>query len=461
MTKKPKSTETRTRARSASPGKSTRTVKSAAPPDDATEVPASPAPAETIPDEIIEASTETTETIEAPAPPPPQRRGGGAPRAFLLTVVSVAFIGGAVYATEPVWFSVLGSYLSGAVKDPFQDPRMTGLSGRVGALEDLARARADTGDAIADLERQRSLSSERLAELIEQVDGLEAALDSVKKMIAATTLPAVAEDTSESLRRFSERLEGLEGTGPALDEVTSRLTNLERAAAAAGDAAAGDAGSVDLKELEARNRELGAAVNRLAQRLNASAVSDGARDRATAAAPAVVLAVGQLRAALRTSGPFAKELAAVAAVAGKDPDAAPAIAELRPHAATGIATLETLRRRFDATAGEIVRASLGVEGAGWGERAGRWLTSLVTVRRTAATAVGDGTDAVVARAEALLQAGDLIAATQALGALKGAPAAAADAWLTDARARLAAEQGIAKLHIIAISLLDSPSKPSP
>ena len=452
MTKKPKSTETRTRTVSASPGKSTRTVKSAAPPDEAIEVPASPAPAETTPDETIEAPIETTAASRTPLP---QRRGGGAPRAFLLTAVSVAFIGGAIYATEPVWFPVLGSYLSGAVKDPFQDPRMTGLDNRVGALEGMAKASAETDDDIAELERQRSLSSKRMAELITQVDGLEMALDSLKKMIAATTLPAVAEDSSESLRRFSERLKGLEGTGSALNAVTTRLSKLER------DAAAGDTGSVDLKELEARNRKLSAAVNRLAQRLNALAVSDGARDRATdATAPAVILAVGQLRAALRTSGPFAKELAAVEAVAGKDLDAARAIAELRSHADTGIATLEALRRRFDATAGEIVRASLSVEGAGWGERAGRWLTSLVTVRRTtaspAATGAATATDAVVARAEVLLQAGDLIAATAALGALDGRAAVAAEAWLTDARARLAAEQGIAKLHIFAISLLDSP-----
>jgi len=452
MTKKPKSTETRTRTVSASPGKSTRTVKSAAPPDEAIEVPASPAPAETTPDETIEAPIETTAASRTPLP---QRRGGGAPRAFLLTAVSVAFIGGAIYATEPVWFPVLGSYLSGAVKDPFQDPRMTGLDNRVGALEGMAKASAETGDDIAELERQRSLSSKRMAELITQVDGLEMALDSLKKMIAATTLPAVAEDSSESLRRFSERLKGLEGTGSALNAVTTRLSKLER------DAAAGDTGSVDLKELEARNRELSAAVNRLAQRLNALAVSDGARDRATdATAPAVILAVGQLRATLRTSGPFAKELAAAEAVVGKDLDAARAIAELRSHADTGIATLEALRRRFDATAGEIVRASLSVEGAGWGERAGRWLTSLVTVRRTtaspAATGAATATDAVVARAEVLLQAGDLIAATAALGALDGRAAVAAEAWLTDARARLAAEQGIAKLHIFAISLLDSP-----
>ena len=439
MTKKPKSTETRTRARRAAPGKSARTVKSAAPPDETIEASVPPAPAETAPAPAETAPT-PVETIDAPDPTPAPRSGGA--RAFLLTVVGVAVIGGAVYATEPVWIPVLGSYLSRAVHDPFQDPRMIGLSNRVEALDGLTRARAGKDDAIADLERQRRHSSERLAELIKKVDDLELALDSVKKMIAAT-LPAVAEDTSESLRRFTERLQGLEGTGRALDDVNQRLSILES-----------DAGGVDLKELETRNRELSAAVNRLAQRLSTLAVPGGARDRAAARAPSVVLAVGQLRAALRTSGPFAKELAAVEAVAGKDLDAARVIAELRPHADTGIATLEALRRRFDATAGEIVRASQGIEGAGWGERAGRWLTSLVTVRRTAATAAGADTDAVVARAEALLQAGDLIAATAALGALDGR-AAAADAWLTDARARLAAEQGIAKLHIFAISLLDS------
>ena len=456
MTKNPKSTETRTRARRTTPGKSTRAVKSATPPDEKIEAPAETAPAEKIEASATSAPAETTpaETIDVPVARPAQRSGGGAPRAFLLTVVGVAFFGGALYATEPVWFPVLGSYLSRAVQDPFQDPRMIGLSDRVEALDDLARARAGTGAAIADLEKQRGLSSERLAELIKQVDGLELALGSVKKMIAATTLPAVAEDTRESLRRFTERLEGLEGTGRTLDDVAQRLSNLER-----------DAGSVDLKELETRNRELGAAVNRLAQRLGTAAVPGSAGDRAQARAPAVVLAVGQLRAVLRTSGPFAKELAAVEAVAGKDPDAARAIAELRPHETAGIATLEALRRRFDGTAGEIVRASLGLEGAGWGERAGRWLTSLVTVRRTAAPPGGtngdDSTDAVVARAEELLQVGDLIAATKALGALKGRAAAVADVWLTDARARLVAERAIAKLHIVAIALLGPSSKPTP
>ena len=440
MTRKPKSTESKTRT---TPRKRAKTIKSAAAP---------PAETPTAPDESIEAPAAPPAApdafIEAPAAtasPPRRRSGGAAPRAFLLWVVGVAFVGGAVYATEPIWFPVLGSYLSRAVEDPVQGSRTTGLGDRVGALEDLAKARADSGDVIADLERERNRSSQRLAELIEQVDGLEMALDSVKKMIA-TTLPAVPEDASESLRRFTERLQRLEGTGDALGEVAKRVSRLET------DAAAADAGSVDLKELEVRNRELGAAVNRLARRLSALSAPDGARDRAARAAPAVVLAVGQLRAALRTAGPFAKELAAVAAVAGKDPDAAPAISELRPHASTGIATLESLRRRFDATAGEIVLASLGLEGAGWWERAGRRLASLVRVRRTAATAGGKSADAVVARAEALLEAGDLIAATEVLGALEGN--AAADAWLRDARARLAAERAIAKLHIFAISLLE-------
>ncbi len=448
MITKPKKTKSKPRARRAAPIKRTGAAKTAAPPAETTKAPAA-TPAETTKAPAAPAAPAPTKAVQEPAPPPRQRSGGGAPRAFLLTVLGVAVIGGAVYATEPVWFPVLGSYLSGGVENPVLDSRMTGLDDRVRALENLAKTRAGTSDDIADLERQRSLSSERLADLIEQVDGLDKALESVKKMIAATTLPAVAEGTSESLRRFSERLEGLEGASNSLDTVASRLSKLE------GDAA-GNTASVDVKGLEARNRELSSAVNRLAQRLNAlAAVPDGTRGHAAAQAPAVVLAVGQLRAALRTSGPFAKELTAVEAVAGKDPDAARAIAGLRPHAATGIVTLEALRRRFDATAGDIVRASRGVAGAGWGERAGRWLTSLVRVRRTAASGDADGTETVVGRAEVLLEAGDLIAATQVLGALDGRAAAAAEVWLTDAQVRLAAERDVAKLHIFAISLLDS------
>ncbi len=168
---------------------------------------------------------------------------------------------------------------------------------------------------------------------------------------------------------------------------------------------------------------------------------------------ATVLAVGQLREALRGTMPFAAELQAVGAVAADNPEITKAIAALEPYAASGIPTLATLRRDFDRLAGEIARAARALEGDGWFEWAVNRLMSLVTVRRTTDTGDLNSVDAVVARAETSLKAGDLMAAVEELEGLAGPPGAVAAPWLRGAQARLAAERAMATLHVQAVSLL--------
>ena len=85
------------------------------------------------------------------------------------------------------------------------------------------------------------------------------------------------------------------------------------------------------------------------------------------------------------------------------------------------------------------------------------LSSLVTVRRIGEAAPDDSVDALVARVDVLLSAGDLRAATDAIKLLKGKPAEVVAPWLRAADARLVAEQAVANLHIHALSLL-APAK---
>ena len=85
------------------------------------------------------------------------------------------------------------------------------------------------------------------------------------------------------------------------------------------------------------------------------------------------------------------------------------------------------------------------------------LASLVTIRRVGNTAPDDSIDALVSRVDALLAAGDLRSAVEALTLLKGKPAEVVAPWLRSAEARLAAEKAVANLHVHALSLI-APAK---
>ncbi len=86
------------------------------------------------------------------------------------------------------------------------------------------------------------------------------------------------------------------------------------------------------------------------------------------------------------------------------------------------------------------------------------LASLVSVRRTEFAADDDSPDAVLARADAAVEEGDLPAAVAALEKLTGTPRQAAEDWIHRAKARIVAEQAMAALHVHAISAMSPATK---
>ncbi len=75
------------------------------------------------------------ETAGAAVPGEPATQDGGiAP--FLWTVLALVALGGGAAATWPLWSPYITANLSSAPEDPFQDPRVTGLAGRVTTLEE-------------------------------------------------------------------------------------------------------------------------------------------------------------------------------------------------------------------------------------------------------------------------------------------------------------------------------------
>src|SRR5690606_24452829 len=128
---------------------------------------------------------------------------------------------------------------------------------------------------------------------------------------------------------------------------------------------------------------------------------------------------------------------------------APLLATLATHADEGVPTLQALQRRFGAVLAEALRADAAAAREGWVEETLGRLTGLVTIRRTGEVA-GDDAEAILARAEARLAAGDLAAAVAELEALTGPAAAAVAPWLEAARLRLAADEAAASLQAQAL-----------
>jgi hypothetical protein len=180
---------------------------------------------------------------------------------------------------------------------------------------------------------------------------------------------------------------------------------------------------------------------------------------------ALVMALDQLDEAAEHSGSFATELKAVQDLVGQDAAVAgdPAFAVLQGRGKDGVPTLPALQADFAKIAGNIVSAGDEPLDSDWASRTLARLASIVTIRRTGEV-TGKTPEAIVARAELRLAAGDLAAAVREVEQLTGPAAATAADWLAGARADLAVAQAVETLRariLAGIGAGAGKAKPSP
>lgn len=436
------------------------------------------------------ASSTETETASEPMPssasetvytPEPARASGGG-KGLATFAILLALLGTGAAVTAPVW---------GPKVIPQVWPPQTGgdLSSQVTSLEQRVQQLASRGSDTAPL-------SDRIAQLEQQLAAVQQSQSQGGQQPAAGSGDAapVASAPSEAaggideaqveqivqaqVQQLASRLGALEQRPqprPGLDQqaLDARVVPLEQQLLALAQI------RERIQRLEGRLGTLdqqGQAISRLSQSVTgleqeanrlAQEVSDTSNRSAKVAetltlrqaeeskAQALVLAAGQLRAALQSSRPFSGELSAVRAVNLQDPQVVSALKEIEPYAADGIPTETQLSQQFSDVAGEIVRAGVIATGqAGqWWDKALSTASSLVSVRRTAGDIQGSGADAVTARAEQYMKAGRLDEAIKELETLSGEPAAVAKPWIDDAKARLAANNAGALLTGQAIARL--------
>jgi hypothetical protein len=225
----------------------------------------------------------------------------------------------------------------------------------------------------------------------------------------------------------------------AIAALTERIDAVEQSARAAGEAAAEALrqgidtriGAIrdEVAALRADLRALGDRVESVA----------GETPDATNNA-ALAIAVAGLERAVNSGASFARELGTVEALAGAGEE----IAVLRQYAEAGVARRDQLAESFEDAASQAMRA-----GAPPAEDIfDRLIASarrIVSIRPTGEVE-GETTGAILARAEARLEAGDLAAALDELAKLDPAAAAAMASWTDRARARLEAERLLAALN---------------
>jgi hypothetical protein len=234
----------------------------------------------------------------------------------------------------------------------------------------------------------------------------------------------------------------------------------------AGGATARDAGfEAQLRELHAEVQELRGALAQLehGQTHLERELRDATAGVATlAAAPGrksegvaagrMISASLLLREAAQSAAPFARELGAVAALTADRADSNASfdraalterIAQLRPYAETGMATRRDLRRSFAGVVEAVDRTGT----PSW------WESVLVLIgwRSDPRASVHDA-------ATALLY-DDLAGAADSLATLTGESAAAAEGWLTLARARLAIDDAVASLYRSTLVASGAPAVP--
>ncbi len=288
------------------------------------------------------------------------------------------------------------------------------------------------GSAAAGVEELR----QALAQSTATVGNLSASVEKITADLAAlkSTVEVGGTDGGDAAAQLGPRLDALEaavaelrqtggGAAPAdLAELTGRLDTIEKAVNAAG------AQTVD-------------AETRIAV-LEKSLADIAAKVEAQADQPRIALAIAAsaLKAAVDRGGPFASEVETFAAVAPDSPE----LAELRALAKEGVpARSQLLAAAPDAAIAMVGAARTVDENAGFFERLLASAESLIKVRPIGVVE-GEGVDAIVARMEAALKAGDLARALAEYETLPEGPKAAGAAFAEQIRLRQKAEELVDK-----------------
>ena len=337
------------------------------------------------------------------------------------------------------------------------------LDQRIAKLESVPTSQGST-EAVAEidtrvkaLEKRPEKPAPDLSDLTSRVAQLETSMKTLADAAKQGGSVADAAAVSQQINQAEQRLQGKIDTALAsegsnastIQEMQNSISELKAKNAALADAELGTGDGNELSELLARVSKIEKALPELA-----TAASRGAADTKSAAA---AIAFANLKAAVSEGRPFATELDTIGTLSPSATD----LGALPAYAENGIPTVPDLARSFDAGKDSALAATAPPSSGGsLLDSLMASAESLVKVRRVDATATGDTPSAVLARAEAALDKGDLATAIKEVGTLQGAPRDAFSGWLDQARARLAADETLKRLESLLLVSVSGGSEPA-
>ena len=367
---------------------------------------------------------EAHEELASPPPPRPSRFGSFA--SHLAAGIVGGLIGGAALALAWSGLDLTGEKTV-TPKLSAVDDRLAKLEAATNALETRAPELPEVS-ALQDRVGQAEAMLNTLADAAKD-NGPIADIPAISKQIADTEQKLNAKIDSELARVDDANASTVQALQDQIADLRTRLSAL----AEAGLAAETEEIQPEIEALDARIAQLEAAIPGIAEIVS--------KETEEAKAAALAIAFGNLRAALSEGRSFDAELDTLKTLSpNADLDV------LAAHAKTGIPTMITLARSFDAAKDiALTQAPPASDGSFLGDLQAR-AQSLVTIRRLDEAATGDEPAAVLARAKADLGKGKLAESVKEIEMLDGAPRAAFAAWLDQARTRLDAEDELKRLE---------------
>lgn len=408
-------------------------------------------------DSVASVAAAASSTAGNPGTPPPDQAnpatrprraagtsGGSTVLGVIMTLMILGAAGLGGWATRDHWWQYAEAYLPvpGSAD-------IDALTVRVDAIESRMTDRLSVADdaAFAALQAKKEQLSVKLASVITRLEAVEASLDTVERMANAVTVVGNGTKTQGAVDALTRRLEALEagGDGQATDltGILARLQGVEDQTNAMERRFSGDRST--LQSVQSR-------IARIEQSERGASGDNGVA--------AFVLAVGQLRDAVRSGRAFTDSMDIVAttpaAHADAHADTHAHVSVLQSHADTGVKTLPDLQDGFEALSDHLYDAMAESGEQNWMTQTLRQLKDVVRVRTAQGFAEPGSPDYVVHRVRSKLSAGDVEGAIAILSELAvlsepdGKLAGASAAWMSDARSHVDAERALEALHNLAI-----------
>lgn len=284
----------------------------------------------------------------------------------------------------------------------------------------------------------------KLDEMQNQARNLQATVTQLSQNaedLKTTMFSADAGPLAERLEKLEEQVVALTGSEDA-GNMIARIRTLE--ATVNGQMQLGDA----IKELQGIVDSMDGRVNTVEEELQK------AKDQQTALgqtlegvstedmkAAAMLVAFSQLRDSLNRQAPFEEDLLVLQKLAGEDnPELQAALVRLAPQAERGVLTSEGLSQEFKGLAGDIAFAAVKGEDVSVADKFKSRLSGMFKVEKDGQPVGGSAEQQTVARAQALLDAGDVQGAVAELQKLDGEAAQKAAPFIDKAQQTVMAEQ---------------------